>query len=765
MFLSKFVKKSLASASLPTSTTSLGGAWTTTTTATTRMVGTRSSSSMTRMMMRPTTLRLSSSATTTTTRSFHASVPSFGKVEILQLSSTSTDGDDSESTSGILKHVLGVGTPVHAGDPIAVIQVEKNNKKTNGDTAAEDSDDEITIYAPYTGRITNHIATLKSPINVGDVLLELSDDIVNDRKKLQQGSSGDSNKIPEDILHSDDVFRLQQYIQSIREIAPQLYPKCLSIYQRILELQQDPNQLEQQAMTRTELGSLLYQLGDTQGCLLQLQAALDLRNEVHGGKNREKNGTDTNDDDMVYHPHVAASYIYIAAVQQQVGNLQESLQSMLNALKIQKKLLGNTHMVVASSMNTIGTIYYQMATTTTTTSQDSGGNGTAVDVVDKVNFQHAIDYYQSALQIYNDDEEGSSNENGADTTKNVDLAGTHHNLGVALKFVGEYKKAIEHCQKALQLRREILNSSGDALQEQQQPNQLQQLEADIGASHYSLGQIWSEIGEYDGALEQFMASLSIQEKLYGTNSHITATSYNNIGSIHYQQGNYDDALTQYQKGLSILQNLNKDTGSNVNPNDLAGALNNVGLAMYRKGNYDESLNYHQQAKTLLEDTYGKDSPNLALATTIGSIGNVYKSQSKLNEALDEFKTAHTMLETILGTSNHPDVASSFNNMGLVLSQQGNYEQALKVYQAAKESFTNSLGNEHPHTGSCHYNIGLVLKSMSASGSGSASSDRDSSLQQAKEEFQKAKEIWESSLGPQHPHTEMAKQSIQECSSS
>ena len=725
------------------------------------------------MVLRMSPSSSSATATTTITRPFHSTSPSFGKVEILQLSSTDGNESSGSVSSGILKHVLGVGTPVQAGDPIAVIQVTKQGDDASPSTAEDD--DEITVYAPYTGRVTNHIAPLKSTIRVGDFLLELSDDIVNDRKKLQlqqQSSSSSSTSIPDEVLTSDDVFRLQQYIQSIREICPQYYPKSLSIYQRILELQKE--ELEQQAMTRTELGNLLYQLGDAQGCLLQLQAALELRKEVFGTRDDSGKNTDDDVDDVavVYHPQVAASYIYIAAVQQQLGNLHESLQSMLTALKIQKKLLGQNHMVVASSMNTIGTIYYQLATTT---SQGSGAAGGVVSDEDKQNFQHAIDYYQSAVQIYNE----GNNETSQEKTSNkdvVDLAGTHHNLGVALKFVGEYKKAVEHVQMALKLRRDLLqqlnggseSGGGSETSQQQQLQQRQQLEADISASHYSLGQIWSEIGEYDGALEQFMASLQLQEKLYGINSPITATSYNNIGSIQYQQGKYDDAVTYYQKGLSILQNLNND--NTVNPTDLAGALNNVGLALYRKCEYDESLKHHQQARTLLEDVFGKENkatPNLALlATTIGSIGNVYKSQTKYNEALEEFKIAHTMLETIFNTSNNPDVASSFNNMGLVLSQQGKYEEALKVYQAARESFANSLGSEHPHTGSCHYNIGLVLKSIAESGNGGNGDEGNDSYslqQQAKDEFQKAKDIWESSLGPQHPHTEMAKQSIQECS--
>ena len=600
------------------------------------------------------------------------------KVELMSLGENS---GEEEKKGGILQHMLGIGTNVQAGDPIAMIKVTPGKEGKENQT--------VTVYAPQAGTITKFHTPLQSTVAIGDALLELSDDIEKDKKAWQEHMKENKGEVQPEFWNSylelDDVFRLQQLVILLRDRFPQIYPKALGLYQRILELQE--TKYEEQAVTRTDLGVLLFNLGDIEGSILQLQAALDLRKQIYG-------------DD---HPHVAASHIHLGAVHKQNGSMDKSLENMKRALEIQTKQLGEEHPVVASSYNNVGAIYYQM--------QD---------------FSSAIEHYLKALRIQ---QKVHGEENA-----HVDTAGTYHNLAVAVKHTEDFKGAIEWGRKALAMRIELLQL------ERGESAQRLQLEQDIAASHYALGQLWSETGELEGALEQFRAALEIQERIYGKDSPITATGYNNIGAVYYQQRKFDDALTEYRKGLGVLQK------SRPNHPDVAGALNNVGLALLQKGELEESLESFTSARTILENAFGKEHPNLA--TTIGSIGNVLKSQGKLDEALVEYKLAHRLLESALGPD-HPDVASSYNNMGLVLSQKGEYDDALAAYRAAQGAFSKSLGPEHPHTGSCHFNVGLVLKSKGDS-------------PEARKEFDQAREIWFASLGHDHPHTEMATKSMQEC---
>jgi tetratricopeptide (TPR) repeat protein len=53
-------------------------------------------------------------------------------------------------------------------------------------------------------------------------------------------------------------------------------------------------------------------------------------------------------------------------------------------------------------------------------------------------------------------------------------------------------------------------------------------------------------------------------------------------------------------------------------------------------------------------------------------------------------------EQILGQQ-HPDYATSLNNLAVLYQSQGKYEQALPLYQQSLIILKQVLGNQHPHT--------------------------------------------------------------------
>ncbi|WP_353572445.1 tetratricopeptide repeat protein, partial [Candidatus Albibeggiatoa sp. nov. BB20] len=46
---------------------------------------------------------------------------------------------------------------------------------------------------------------------------------------------------------------------------------------------------------------------------------------------------------------------------------------------------------------------------------------------------------------------------------------------------------------------------------------------------------------------------------------------------------------------------------------------------------------------------------------------------------------------------HPDYATSLNNLASLYDAQGQYQQALPLYEQAIDIFVNALGEEHPNT--------------------------------------------------------------------
>ena len=56
---------------------------------------------------------------------------------------------------------------------------------------------------------------------------------------------------------------------------------------------------------------------------------------------------------------------------------------------------------------------------------------------------------------------------------------------------------------------------------------------------------------------------------------------------------------------------------------------------------------------------------------------------------------------------HPDLASTYCNMGVVYMEMGDYEKALEYYNKDLEIATRVHGLEHPVAADTLYNIALV----------------------------------------------------------
>jgi tetratricopeptide (TPR) repeat protein len=75
---------------------------------------------------------------------------------------------------------------------------------------------------------------------------------------------------------------------------------------------------------------------------------------------------------------------------------------------------------------------------------------------------------------------------------------------------------------------------------------------------------------------------------------------------------------------------------------------------------------------------------------------LYESQGKYNEAESLCLQCLEITRKTLG-ENHPNVATSLNNLALLYNVQGNYADAKKLSQRALTIWQQTLGDHHPHT--------------------------------------------------------------------
>jgi tetratricopeptide (TPR) repeat protein len=86
---------------------------------------------------------------------------------------------------------------------------------------------------------------------------------------------------------------------------------------------------------------------------------------------------------------------------------------------------------------------------------------------------------------------------------------------------------------------------------------------------------------------------------------------------------------------------------------------------------------------------------------------VYKAKGDYENALGECRKALEIELKVLGP-NHPDTASSYNNIGAMYDEKGDCKNALVEYRKALEIELKVFGPNHSHTMKTQTDIKRVL---------------------------------------------------------
>ncbi|WP_333803344.1 tetratricopeptide repeat protein, partial [Sulfurospirillum sp.] len=170
------------------------------------------------------------------------------------------------------------------------------------------------------------------------------------------------------------------------------------------------------------------------------------------------------------------------------------------------------------------------------------------------------------------------------------------------------------------------------------------------------------------------------------------------------------SLAKYAKALTIQNESKKRKENMKEPNDeayLAKSYAILGVIYDSKGNYDKALEWYEKALKIREKVLGSNHPDSA--TTYNNIAGVYHSKGIYDKALKWYEKALEIREKVLGL-NHPSTATTYNEIARVYHSKGIYDKALEWYEKALEINEKVLGSNHPDTATTYNNIALVYHS-------------------------------------------------------
>ncbi|WP_293044606.1 CHAT domain-containing protein [Moorena sp. SIO1F2] len=166
----------------------------------------------------------------------------------------------------------------------------------------------------------------------------------------------------------------------------------------------------------------------------------------------------------------------------------------------------------------------------------------------------------------------------------------------------------------------------------------------------------------------------------------------------------------------------------------ASRLTQQGWELYQQGKYSEAIPLAERALGIRQQVLGEEHPDVA--TSLNNLAQLYSRQGRYQEAEPLYQQSLDLRKRLLGEE-HPDVATSLNNLAVLYSRQGRYQEAEPLYQQSLDLRKRLLGEQHPSVASSLNNLAELYSSQGR-------------YQEAEPLYQQALDLNKRLLGEQHP---------------
>lgn len=273
------------------------------------------------------------------------------------------------------------------------------------------------------------------------------------------------------------------------------------------------------------------------------------------------------------------------------------------------------------------------------------------------------------------------------TSDAFEKAAIYNQLGLIKQAQGEFGKAIEFCEKCIEISRKILPEN----------------DPDLATMYGNHALIYDSIGKHNKAISLFEKCLKIRQKVLPSNDPYLAISYMNLGMMYFRKNEYTKTLSFYEKAQRIF----KESLPSNHP-DLALSYHHIACAYERLGNYPNALLFHKKALDIREKVLSPNHPDFTVSYV--NIATVYEAMGNYSQALSYHEKAREIYEKIL-PFNHPMLATFYNNVASVYHAIGEYRKSLKYYEQAHEILAKNYSADHPDLATSYNNLANIYYSM------------------------------------------------------
>ena len=169
-------------------------------------------------------------------------------------------------------------------------------------------------------------------------------------------------------------------------------------------------------------------------------------------------------------------------------------------------------------------------------------------------------------------------------------------------------------------------------------------------------------------------------------------------------------------------------------NEATRLLNQAGYYLSMRARYIDAESLFRRSLAIREKTLGLDHPDVA--SSLNNLAVLYKAQGKYADAEPLYCRSLAIRENVL-EPNHPDIAISLNNLALLYEAHGKYAEAEPLYKRSLAIREQSLEADHGAVATSLNNLAALYHNQGK-------------YAEAEPLYRRSLEITEKALGPEHP---------------
>ncbi|KAJ8626165.1 hypothetical protein MRB53_019472 [Persea americana] len=333
-----------------------------------------------------------------------------------------------------------------------------------------------------------------------------------------------------------------------------------------------------------------------------------------------------------------SGYMQLGDTHSMLGQLDRSIGCYEAGLKIQMEALGETDPRVAETCRYL-----------------------AEANVQAMRFNEAENLCQKTLDIHREHSPPASLEEATDRRL----------MALICEAKGEYEMALEH----LVLASMAMIANGQ--------------ENEVATVDVSIGDIYLSLGRFDEAVFSYQKALTVFKSTKGDNHPSVALVFIRLADLYFKTGKLRESKSYCESALRIYAKPVPATTSE----EIASGLTEISAIYEAMNEPDEALRLLQKAMKLLEDAPGQRN---TVAGIEAQMGVMFYMVGKFGEARTSFENAIGKLRAS-GERQSAFFGIVLNQMGLACVQLYKIDEAVLLFEEAREILQQEYGSCHPDT--------------------------------------------------------------------